>query len=351
MKKLSVSLLALAAALIAAPAAHADQNVGWYVGAGVGGTLPIDSDLHTPSGKFNGRMEDANLDLLGNVGYEWANGWRVEGEYFHNQNNVNHVASMNGSGHLSNNIAFANAIYSFKNYTRYTPYVGGGVGVDFVNVKGVGSGGVGYLTGDTTNFAYQGIAGVSTQLDPHWSASLDYRYIASTDPKVNSTAGGQGRMENASHNIIAGLRYSFGVPTPAVAAPMRTASAPVVTQRAAEKPAVAPMAPDFMVFFDFNKSVLTPEAKQIIASAAEEYKRNGYAAISITGHTDTVGSVSYNDKLSEQRSWAVEAELKRLGVETSHIKASGVGKQGLLVPTADGVREAQNRRAEITLSK
>ena len=351
MKKLSISLLALAAALIAAPAAHADQTPGWYVGAGVGATLPPDADLREPrTGVHGAREEDVNVDALGDVGYAWTNGLRLEGEYFHNQNNVNKVGGYtNAGGHISNNAAFANAFYDFKTGTIYTPYVGGGAGVDFVNVKSVGASGAGFLIGDTTKFAYQGIAGVSAQLDPSWSVSIDYRYVASLDPKVDSTTGGQGRIDNASHNVIAGLRYSFGVPAAAVAE--TPARAPSVAPHAAAKPAVAPMAPNFTVFFDFNKSVLTPEAKNIIAAAAKEYKKSGSVTINVTGHTDTVGSVKYNDKLSEQRALAVEAELKKLGVETSHIKAAGVGKEGLLVPTADGVREAQNRRAEIVLSK
>jgi OOP family OmpA-OmpF porin len=133
--------------------------------------------------------------------------------------------------------------------------------------------------------------------------------------------------------------------------PMHSSAAPMVAPRPGMRPAVAGTPQNFMVFFDFNKSTLTPEAKRIIASAAAEYKRDGYAEISVTGHTDTVGSDSYNKKLSDRRAMAVEAELKRLGVGVSHIKEMGVGKEGLMVPTADGVREAQNRRAEIVLSK
>ncbi len=104
-----------------------------------------------------------------------------------------------------------------------------------------------------------------------------------------------------------------------------------------------------MVFFDFNKSDLTPEAKRIIASAAADYKRGGYVRIVVTGHTDTVGGDAYNMKLSDRRAASVKAEFARLGVEA--VEATGVGKNGLMVPTADQVREAQNRRAEIVFDK
>ena len=353
MKKLSISALALAAALVAAPlAAHADTTPGWYVGAGVGATFgqdPIIHDSGRPSGKFSARDEDVNVDGLANGGFAWANGWRAEGEYFHNQINVNHIDNNSGAGgHVSNNALFGNVLYDFNNGSRYTPYLGAGVGADFINVKSVGANGVGFLKGDTLDMGYQGIAGVVAQLDPNWAVTADYRYIASFDPKVDHTGGGQGRMDNASHNLIVGVRYSFAAPAPM---PMHSAAAPMVSPKMGHHPMAAMGPQNFMVFFDFNKSTLTPEAKRIIASAAAAFKKDGMAKITVTGHTDTVGTAAYNEKLSERRAMAVEAELKSLGVTTDHISATGVGKDGLMVPTADGVREAQNRRAEIVLSK
>jgi OOP family OmpA-OmpF porin len=349
MKKLSISAFAMGAALVAASAAHADTAPGWYVGAGVGGTMPVDATAHFGGGPTTGtRAEDINLDVLANAGYAWANGVHLEGEYFHNQNNINHVGIGNGNGHLTNNAAFANVLYDFQTGTRFTPYIGGGAGPDWVNVAGVGRGGTGYLRGETLVMGYQAIAGVATQLDPNWAVTADYRYIGSFDPKVDSTSGGQGRIDNASHNIVVGLRYSFDAP--AAVAPAR-ATAPVVGKHGAVKTAPAENTANFTVFFDFDKSTLTSEAKKIVASAAQEFKTNGYATLSVTGHTDTSGTPAYNEKLSVRRAKAVVAELKKLGVAGKSISGTGVGEDGLLVPTADGVREAQNRRAEIVLSK
>lgn len=356
MKKLSVSLLALAAAIVAAPAAHAGTTPGWYVGGGFGGAFGQDPIMHSVAGQHSARDEDVNLDLLANGGYAFGNGLRLEGEYFHNQINVNNVDGLAGAGgHVSNNAMFVNALYDIDtqklfnvNSGMFTPYVGAGVGPDWVNVSHVGASGVGYLGGETLVGAYQGIAGVSAQITPKWAVSADYRYISSFDPKVDSTAGGQGRMDNASHNVIVGLRYSFGGEP---AAPVETAMAPEVAPMAPAAPVVAPVPQDFMVFFDFNKSVLTPEAKRIIAAAAKEFKKGHYVTIQVTGHTDTVGTVAYNQKLSVRRADAVKAYLETLGVSGKYVRAAGVGKNGLMVPTANGVREAQNRRAEIVLSK
>lgn len=103
------------------------------------------------------------------------------------------------------------------------------------------------------------------------------------------------------------------------------------------------------MLFDFNKSDVTAAAAEVIQSAADTVRAGGFAHIDVTGHTDTVGSAAYNQKLSEARASAVKARLIADGVAATEISMIGVGKTGLLVPTADGVREAQNRRAEIEL--
>ena len=104
---------------------------------------------------------------------------------------------------------------------------------------------------------------------------------------------------------------------------------------------------NYLVFFDFDKSNLSPEARKIIATAAQAITAGHYSQIKITGHTDTVGTVQYNIKLSYRRADAVEQELVRDGVPAADIAVDGKGKSDLLVPTADGVREPKNRRAVI----
>jgi outer membrane protein OmpA-like peptidoglycan-associated protein len=67
----------------------------------------------------------------------------------------------------------------------------------------------------------------------------------------------------------------------------------------------------------------------------------------VTGHTDTVGSDAYNMRLSLRRAESVAAELEKQGIKSSEIDIIAKGKKDLLVPTADGVREPQNRRVTI----
>jgi outer membrane protein OmpA-like peptidoglycan-associated protein len=105
----------------------------------------------------------------------------------------------------------------------------------------------------------------------------------------------------------------------------------------------------FLVFFDFDKSDITTEAARVIAQAADHAKRGGIARIVVTGHTDTSGAPAYNQRLSERRAANVREALVRQGMAANAISTVGKGESTPLVNTGDGVREAQNRRAEIVL--
>ena len=111
--------------------------------------------------------------------------------------------------------------------------------------------------------------------------------------------------------------------------------------------APAPMAHSYMVFFDFNKSDLTPQAVTIVGQAAANAGPAKVTRLTVTGHTDTVGSDAYNMRLSRRRAEAVAAQLEKDGIPSSEIEIVAKGKRDLLVPTADGVKEPQNRRVQI----
>jgi iron complex outermembrane receptor protein len=111
--------------------------------------------------------------------------------------------------------------------------------------------------------------------------------------------------------------------------------------------APAPVAHSYMVFFDFNKSDLTPDAVKIVAQAAANAGPAKVTKIDVTGHTDTVGSDAYNMRLSRRRAESVAAELEKDGVPASEIAIFAKGKHDLLIPTGDGVKEPQNRRVQI----
>jgi iron complex outermembrane receptor protein len=118
-----------------------------------------------------------------------------------------------------------------------------------------------------------------------------------------------------------------------------------------QAPAPAPsVARSYSVFFDFNKSDLTPQAVAIVDQAAANAAPAKVTRITVTGHADTVGSDAYNLRLSRRRAESVAAELETRGVASSEIEIVAKGKQDLLVPTGDGVREPRNRRVQIVYS-
>jgi iron complex outermembrane receptor protein len=136
------------------------------------------------------------------------------------------------------------------------------------------------------------------------------------------------------------LKYKFD----ADEAPEETPAAPYVPP-----PVAAPMpAPkSYLVFFDFNKSDLTPQAVTIVDQAAKNAAPMKVTQLTVTGHTDTVGSDAYNMRLSRRRAESVAAQLEKDGIPSSEIAIVAKGKRDLLVPTADGVKEPQNRRVQI----
>lgn len=114
---------------------------------------------------------------------------------------------------------------------------------------------------------------------------------------------------------------------------------------------VMPEQGGYQVFFDWDRSNITATAAQVIRQAADIVRGGGMIQIGVTGHTDSSGPNSYNQRLSERRAKAVRGELVRDGVPAGEIQVMGVGEADQLVPTADGVREPRNRRAVIVPQK
>jgi iron complex outermembrane receptor protein len=188
--------------------------------------------------------------------------------------------------------------------------------------------------------------------DESWSAGLWVRNVENTDDRSEGATGGVpgpfaaelepprtfGARVSVKFVVPKAPEETAALPPPPAAAPVT--AAPVAAPEAARQ---------FQVFFDFDKSDLTEAAMQVVDAAAAAAKTLGSAKIVATGHTDTVGTAAYNKALSERRAHAVQSRLVADGIDGNAIATIGAGKTGLLVPTADGVREPQNRRVEIVL--
>lgn len=107
--------------------------------------------------------------------------------------------------------------------------------------------------------------------------------------------------------------------------------------------------PSYVVFFDFDKAVLTDAARKIIEEAADYARQNGTPALTAIGHADTAGASAYNMDLSKRRVDAVKAALVARGIAAQKITVKSVGEAGALPPEGGAPREPQYRRVEILL--
>jgi len=105
----------------------------------------------------------------------------------------------------------------------------------------------------------------------------------------------------------------------------------------------------FLLYFLEGKDELTPESKIELEKVFAELKRRPLPDIVVIGHTDTMGSLPFNDRLSLARAERLREMMIELGIPAERITAAGRGKRELLVPTDDMVSEARNRRVEINV--
>ncbi len=150
--------------------------------------------------------------------------------------------------------------------------------------------------------------------------------------------------------------------TPATAAPgcdgaiaPVVAAAPAPAAAPAAAPVAAPVAPPAATkvtyaadaFFDFDKSVIKPAGKAKLDDLIGKIKDINLEVIIAVGHTDSVGSDSYNQKLSVRRSEAVKAYLVSKGIEKNRVYTEGKGEKQPVADNKTAEGRAKNRRVEI----
>jgi opacity protein-like surface antigen len=353
---------------------------GFYLGANVGGgfgntTISNNATDFTSNSKLN------SSGPVGGVqgGYNWifAPNWLAgieadfDGSGIGNRNSAQFRTFPDGStstGQVSRSMEWLGTVRGRIGYSLFQPgwltYVTGGFAYGEVHTRAFGS-----VTGATfpastgiigpQNFGFNasksGVqtgwtvgAGEEIPIAPQFSLVLQYLYtdlgsfslnLPATSP--NPTVAhliSQGKnnisVDNNSNIFRIGINYHFYVPPPP--------PAPVAV------PAPPPAAPKvFIVFFDWDKDVITPEGQAIIQQAADAYKAGAPVQLQVTGYTDRSGSPGYNQRLSERRANNVARALAALGVPRDQMIVAGRGENDNRVPTAPGVREPQNRRVEI----
>lgn len=112
--------------------------------------------------------------------------------------------------------------------------------------------------------------------------------------------------------------------------------------------AMQPMLPSqYLLYFEVGGETLTAESPQTLERIKAEIARRPAPEILIVGHTDSTGSTESNDLLSARRAGMVRDLLLGMGVPAGNMEFVGRGERDLLIPTADEVEEARNRRVEV----
>jgi OmpA-OmpF porin, OOP family len=365
MRKLAMGL-ALASTALASPALARDDQ--WYVG--VDGGAMIVEDLSADVGVVDNAASfdtDKGYDFGGLVGYDFG-GFRLESEVSYREADVQGFSSavpvlpavvgtgLAGAGSYdvagdANALSFmVNGLLDFGDDDGVQGFIGGGVGVARVDVQTV-LGAPSWLDDSDTGFAWQALAGVRAPLSDSWDVGLKYRFFNAPGVDLVDRLGRDVSTRFRSHSILGSLIYNFGGPEPVEVAP--PPPPPPYVAPPPPPPPPPPPAPvcntgPYIVFFDWDKSNLRPDAASVLDNAVAQYANCGSAKVMLAGHADKSGSAKYNVGLSQRRNATVSSYLESKGVAGSAITTEAFGETAPLVQTADGEREPQNRRVEVS---
>ena len=299
---------------------------------------------------YNSLDHDTGYIGVLSLGHAYANGLRGEIEFGKRSNSVDKSGGTSTGGNSKVLSAMINGYYDFATGTSFIPYLGAGIGVGKIDVN-ASPVGASSVNDSGTGIGLQGIAGVGYQFDDNWTGSLEYRYYTLQGADVDLTNNSGVDADYNSHSVMFGLRYTFGEKKKPMAAVAPAPAPKHVVQKkpdpAPAPPKPAPIARNYIVFFDWDRANITDDALAVLKSAAENARRGNISRIQATGHADTSGTRRYNQRLSEKRAQAVQAQLNKLGIATNQVSVVGKGELEQLSPTPDGVREPQNRRVEI----
>ncbi|MES2986903.1 MAG: OmpA family protein [Pseudomonadota bacterium] len=359
MRKLAITL-ALATTALSTPALARDDA--WYVGV-EGGTMLVEDIKFDVGAQKNAVSIDhkAGYDVDMTVGYDFG-GFRAEAEVGYRTATVTGVKSVialpsasvlnspagtyNGAGGRSSALSFmVNGMFDFGDDGGLQGFVGGGVGVARVKARYGLNARSNFIDDSDTVFAWQAIAGLRAPLSDSIDVSLKYRFF-----NADNLDFGAASSRFRSHSILGGLTFNFGAPPEPVIPTPEPTPAPTwtPTPEPTPTPDVVQCTPGpYIVFFDWDKSDITPEAASILDNAISNYQNCGNAQVMLAGHADRSGSASYNVGLSQRRADGVKAYLSSRGIPGGVIGTEAFGESRPRVDTADGVRELQNRRVEV----
>lgn len=152
--------------------------------------------------------------------------------------------------------------------------------------------------------------------------------------------------------VIPGLLFSVSCQKQVVDAtpvePVAEEKAPMETMEVKKEEVAVYMAPDVVmqedIYFDFDKSTLTPAAQDNLLRKAEWLRENSDATVTIEGHCDERGTIEYNLALGDRRAESAKAFLIDLGIDPSRLTTISYGEERPVDPRHMEEAWAKNRR-------
>ena len=355
MKKLLI-ISALATSALTGTA-YAD-GTGPYISIEGGAVKQERADVNNPNGYDHSDRFKTGWEAGGALGYDFGH-FRLEAEGFYDRSALRELDNPAGTVNQSNGLygrtntvaGMGNVLFGLGHWGGIKAYVGGGVGYARTHlIEALPESG--YVRSHVEGFAWQGLAGLTLPISHNLDLGVRYRYFRPDGADHFTYSDGTDRQVSLrSHSLLASLTYNFGVaapaPTPEPAAPPPPPPPPPAPPPPPPPVAVVCNKGPYIVFFDWDKADVTPEASSILDSAIQAYGNCGTAGIMLAGYTDSSGTPRYNLGLAARRDEAVQSYLTGHGIAASTISTHAYGKANQRVPTADGVRELQNRRVEI----
>lgn len=368
----TLGLVTLAA--IASPFAMADDS-GWYGGVNIGQSrATIDDERITSSLLGNSLTTTSISDREDDIGYKLFGGhqfnkyFALEGGYF-DLGKFGFTATTVPLGTLDGNIKLKGVNVDLIGILPITEKFSafGRAGVIYAEAKDsfTGTGAVTVLNPNPskrdTNYKF----GLGLQYN--FTGPLALR-VEAERYRINDAVGNKGDIDLFSLGLI----YRFGAKTPApapraaVPEPVAVAPAPMpaaILAPSSPPPQPAPTKVSFSAdsLFDFGKATVKPAGKQDLDKFATDLKGVDFDVITVTGHTDRLGSHAYNNKLSVRRAEAVKTYLVdpgRLPARKITVRGSGESEPVTKAGECKGVKATQqlinclqpDRRVDVEVS-
>jgi outer membrane protein len=375
-KQLRMGVALAAAGLAAQPLVANAAQGDWIVRGGAAYVVPADDNLENLGGEPGVDVTvDEGVGATAEVAYMLRDNWAIELLVAYP---IAHDVDLNGAGDADGKVARVEHLpptlslqYHFIPEGQFRPYVGAGLNyTTFTKVHETGAlrDGVRLELDDSWGVALQ--AGLDIDIRDNWFANVGVRWIdIDSDAQINGDDVGEVEIDPFIYQLQIGYRFTQPKPTPVAAAPVAPPPAPAPAKPldsdgdgVTDDKDKCPNTPKGdkvdsigcscvatrQVTFAFDSAELTAADKVILDEVLSNFGHLPSVTGTVVGHTDSVGSDAYNQRLSERRAQAVVAYLESKGIGAGRLRAKGMGESQPIADNGTEEGRAKNRRVELS---